>query len=96
MAVAVLASASFVNASTPSFNISPASITASQEKVEVKPEELPDAVKSALAAEPYSEWQVQKAFLVPGENDTQVYELALVKGEETSAVKFDQSGKVIE
>jgi hypothetical protein len=96
MAVAILTSVSLANA-TPTFaSITPASVTVDQEKVEVKPEELPDAVKATLAAEPYNAWQIQKAFLLPGENDTPVYEIALIKGEETSAVKLNKDGKVVE
>lgn len=95
MAVALFASVSMANASAISTS-SPFATVVNQEKVEIKPEELPDPVKAALAAEPYNAWQVQKAFQVPGENGANTYEVALVKGEETSTAKFDKDGKVIE
>lgn len=96
MATAILASVSLANASNPSIHTSSASVIINQEKVEIKPEELPDKVREALGAAPYNTWQVQKAYRVPGENETQTFEIALVKGEETSTVKFDNDGKVIE
>ena len=95
MAVALFASVSMAIASAISTS-SPFATVVNQEKVEIKPEELPDPVKAALAAEPYNAWQVQKAFQVPGENGANTYEVALVKGEETSTAKFDKDGKVIE
>lgn len=97
MAVAVLASVSFANAyHITEKSSSPAIMATLQEKVEIKPEELPDAVKTTLGNETYQSWQVQKAFIVPTDNGDQVYELALVKGEETQTVRLDKDGKVIE
>jgi len=93
LAAILFASASMVNATTVT---SPASVMIIQEKVEIKPEELPDAVKSALAAEPYNAWQVQRAFMVPDGEGANYYEVTLSKGEETSTAAFDKDGKVIE
>jgi hypothetical protein len=95
MAVAMFTAVSFANAtnivSSPS-----AAIVYNQEKTEIKPEELPDAVKSTLATEPYSEWQVQKAYVVRGEDGGQTFEAEVSKGEESQTIRFDQEGKVIE
>ncbi len=97
MAVAVLASVSFANASNiTEKSSSPVIVAALQEKVEIKPEELPDAVKTTLGNETYQSWQVQKAFIVPTNNGDQIYEIALAKGEETQTVKLDKDGKVVE
>lgn len=96
MSVALLATFSFANAAIQN-SIAPATvITASQDKVEVKPEDLPEAVKTALAAAPYNEWKVEKAYLVPGENESKHFEISLSKGEEMNTVKLDKDGKVIE
>jgi hypothetical protein len=85
MAVAMLATFSYANATnTVKYNPA-ASIAVNQDKVEVKPEDLPEAVKATLAAAPYNEWKVEKAFLVPGE-----------EGEDTAIVKLDGEGKVVE
>lgn len=95
MAVAMLATFGIANASAN--NNTPATVmSVSQDKVEVKPEELPDAVKATLAAAPYNEWKVEKAYLVPGENESSHFEISLSKGEEVSTVKLDSDGKVIE
>lgn len=96
MAVAMLATFSFANASN-SVNTQPASaVTISQDKVEVKKEDLPEAVKSTLSAAPYSEWKIEKAYMVPGENEKNHFEISLSKGEEISTVKLDKDGKVLD
>lgn len=96
MAAAFIATSTFANTSGIITGNPAATISASQDKVEVKPEDLPEAVKATLAAAPYNEWKVEKAFLVPGENETSHFEISLSKGEEVSAVKLDKDGKVIE
>jgi hypothetical protein len=67
-----------------------------QEKVAVKPEDLPEAVKTALAGDAYKGWEVTGAFLVTKEDKTQYYEIAVKKGEETATVNLDKDGKTIE
>ncbi|GAB2781101.1 hypothetical protein GCM10027275_25860 [Rhabdobacter roseus] len=67
-----------------------------QEKVAVKPEDLPDAVKRTLSADPYTGWEVSQAFLVTGENNAQHYEVELKRGEETATAKLDQDGNKVE
>lgn len=95
MAVAMLTTVGFANANI-ILDSPTASVKVYQEKVEVKPEELPEAVKTTLNAAPYNEWQVEKAYLVPGENGTSHFEINLIKGEDKSTVKLDNEGKVIE
>lgn len=96
MAVAMIAAFSFTNASAHKM-INPAiEVRNAQDKVEVKPEDLPEAVKATLAAAPYNEWKVEKAYSVPGENETTYFEVSLSKGEDTATVKLDKDGKVIQ
>ncbi len=97
MAVAMIAAFSFANASASNNMINPAiEVRAAQDKVEVKPEDLPEPVKATLAAAPYNEWKVEKAYSVPGENETTHFEISLSKGEDTATVKLDKDGKVIQ
>ncbi|WP_149242100.1 hypothetical protein [Dyadobacter sp. 32] len=67
-----------------------------QEKVPVKPEDLPEAVKTALAGDAYKGWEVTGASLVTKEDKTQYFEIAVKKGEETATVNLDKEGKKVE
>ena len=71
-------------------------ITSAQEKVAVKPEDLPEAIKTTLSGDTYAGWQVTSAFLVTKEDNSQFYELSLKKGEETSTLNLDKDGKKVE
>jgi len=71
-------------------------ITSVQEKVAVKPEDLPEAIKTTLSGDTYAGWQVTSAFLVTKEDNSQFYELSLKKGEETSTLNLDKDGKKVE
>ncbi len=71
-------------------------VTVAQEKVAVKPEDLPEAVKTTLAGDAYAGWEVTGAFLVTKQDNTQYFEIALKKGEETSTVNLDKDGKKVE
>ncbi|HLT80127.1 MAG TPA: hypothetical protein VKZ86_03810 [Cyclobacteriaceae bacterium] len=63
------------------------------EKMQIQPEELPDAVKAALNSEDYTGWQISAAYKY-AEKD--VYEVELKKGEEVATVKFDKDGQKVE
>lgn len=65
------------------------------EKKPVKVEELPDAVKAALAGDDYKEWMAEKAYHVKPATGTEHYEIELKKGEEVKTVKLDKDGKVV-
>lgn len=65
------------------------------EKKPVKVEELPDAVKAALAADDYKDWKAEKAFWVKPASGSEYYEIELKKGEEAKTVKLDKDGKVV-
>ena len=71
-------------------------IISNQEKVAVKPEDLPEAIKTTLSGDTYAGWQVTSAFLVTKEDNSQFYELSLKKGEETSTLNLDKDGKKVE
>jgi hypothetical protein len=65
------------------------------DKVSVRPEDLPEAVKSTLAGS-YSEWKVSSAFLVTKEDNSQYYEVNIKKGEESATVNLDKYGKKLD
>lgn len=71
-------------------------ISVTQEKVAVKPEDLPEAVKTTLAGDAFAGWEVTGAFLVTKEDKSQYFEIGLKKGEETATVNLDKDGKKVE
>lgn len=85
-----------VNAATISEPTAATIVYTQQEKVEVPVKDLPEAVKTTLATDAYSGWEVSKAYLVTGEDNVRYYQIDLIKGEETSSVNLDADGKKIE
>lgn len=69
---------------------------AQQEKTPIKLEELPDAVKTTLSGEEYSEWTPSNAFVASTEEGTKYFEITLKKEEEVKVVNLGEDGKVIE
>lgn len=67
-----------------------------QDKVAVRPEDLPEPVKSTLANDGYADWKVAGAYLVTKENNTQYYEINLKKGDESSTVNLDKYGRKVD
>ena len=65
-------------------------------KTPVKPEELPDAVKTTLASDKYKEWIPTAAFLVTAKDKTEWYQVDVKKGEETASLKIGKDGVVVE
>ena len=65
--------------------------TSKEDKVAVKPENLPDGIKKTIKGEDFSGWTVKKAFLVK-EGETEYYELQVAKGSESARVKLDKNG----
>lgn len=63
------------------------------EKVPVKPEALPQGIKTTLAGADYQGWTVSNAYLVKGE--TKHYEITLAKGEEKKTIHLDEAGKEV-
>lgn len=60
----------------------------------VKPEELPEAVKTALSGEAYKDWTIAAASLVK-EGETEYYKIQLTKGEEKQEVKLNKEGQAV-
>lgn len=62
----------------------------------IEPENLPQGIKTALAAEEYTGWTVSTAYLVEPEEKEAYYEISLEKvGEEDlKVVKMDADGKL--
>ena len=63
-----------------------------QDKVTVKPEDLPDGIKKTIKGDEFSGWTVKKAFLVTEPDNTQYYELQVANGKENARVKLDKNG----
>lgn len=61
-------------------------------KVKIKPEDLPDAVKTTLNSDDYKDWEISAAYK---HEDTEIYEVELKSGAETKTLKFDKDGNQI-
>lgn len=70
-------------------------VITTQSKVAVRPEDLPEAVKSTLAGS-YSEWKISSAYLVTRDDNSQYYEINMKRAEETSTLNLDKYGKKID
>ncbi|WP_159467699.1 hypothetical protein [Dyadobacter sp. 3J3] len=70
--------------------------TVTQEKVSVKPEDLPAAVKATINSDAFAGWKVTTAYLVTNDDKTQYYDLSVKKGSENARVKLDKNGKNVE
>ncbi len=62
------------------------------EKVKIKPEELPEAVRTKLSGDAYKGWEVSTAYMY---KESKTYEVELKKSGETKTVKFDKDGKEV-
>jgi hypothetical protein len=62
------------------------------EKVEIKKEELPTAVTTALAGNDYKGWEITKAYQYKESGN---FEVELKNGDQSKTVKLDKEGKVI-
>ncbi|TKT90258.1 hypothetical protein [Dyadobacter frigoris] len=71
-------------------------ITVTQEKVSVKPEDLPAAIKATINSDAFAGWKVTTAYLVTNDDKTQYYDLSVKKGSENARVKLDKNGKNVE
>lgn len=64
-----------------------------EEKVKIKAEELPDAVKEKLQSDAYKAWTIVEVYHVKTSDQ---YEVEVKNDAETKTLKFDKSGNVIE
>jgi hypothetical protein len=71
-------------------------LTITQDKVSVKPDDLPAAVKATINSEAFAGWKVVEAFLVTADDKTQYYDLSVKKGNENARVKLDKDGRNVE
>lgn len=67
----------------------------SQERVAVKPEDLPEKVRDAFNTKSYTDWEIEEAFLVTEDNGAQYYELSVRKADERSRIKITKEGQVM-
>ena len=67
-----------------------------QDKMSVKPEDLPEPIKASLMSGAYSSWEVTEAFLITKEDKTQFYEIIVKKGSEMSKINLDKDGRKVE
>ncbi|WP_426292112.1 hypothetical protein ACN9ML_19085 [Dyadobacter endophyticus] len=70
-------------------------VIAEQSKVAIRPEDLPEPVKSTLSGA-YAEWKVTSAYLVTRDDNSQYYEVNIKRAEETSTLNLDKYGKKID
>ena len=63
------------------------------EKVKIKKEELPDAVRTALAGNDYKGWEISECYMWKESGN---YEVELKNGDQKKTVKLDKDGKVVE
>jgi hypothetical protein len=69
---------------------STSAVATQDDKVKIKAEELPEAVKKSLEAQEYKGWLINAAYHV---KSTDSYEVELKNGAETKTFKFDKEGK---
>jgi hypothetical protein len=62
------------------------------EKIKIKNEELPEAVKKTLAGDEYKGWEVSNAYMY---KESGTYEVEVKKGTELKTFKFDKEGKLV-
>ncbi len=63
-----------------------------QEKVAVKPADLPKGIQSVIKSDDFKGWEITDAFLVTAPDKSQYYELSVKKGKESARVKLDKDG----
>lgn len=66
-----------------------------QERVEVKAEDLPEKVKASVGHKTELAWTIQKAYLITNEDKTEFYELFVQKPDGETWMKVDKEGKVL-
>ncbi len=63
------------------------------EKVKMKMEDLPEAVKTTLTTEPYNGWKAETVYLNKTKDH---YEIEVKKGTEKRTLKISKDGKAVE
>ncbi|MDQ3047099.1 MAG: hypothetical protein M3R27_06085 [Bacteroidota bacterium] len=65
-----------------------------QSRLQIKPEELPEAVKKTLAEDKYKGWEISAVYWV--KSKMEYYEVLMVKETASKTFKFDKEGKAVE
>lgn len=65
-------------------------IKGEDQRLPVKPEELPEPVKKMLADEQYRDWKIAEAYMV--QEERKIYEITLSRGQEKMVIKVDEKG----
>ena len=65
-------------------------------KTPVELKDLPEAVQKTLQTDPVKEWTPTAAFLVTKSDKSTFYQVDVKKGEETSSLKIDKDGKIVQ
>ena len=91
LSLMMIASVGFVSVASPVSTDSGYSLL-QDDKEKIKPEELPEQVKTTLNGDEYKGWLVQTAYRIKSKD---VYEVELKKGAETKTLRFDKEGKVV-
>ena len=81
------------NTTTRATEHNPVTLSANvQEKVAVKPADLPKGIQSVIKSDDFKGWEITDAFLVTAPDKSQYYELSVKKGKESARVKLDKDG----
>jgi hypothetical protein len=72
----------------------PVTVVEDDNKTQVDPAALPDAVKTTLSGDAYKGWTVSTAWLVKNGN-SEYYEIQLSKDNQKNTVKLDKDGKTV-
>lgn len=94
-AVLAFAGMTTVNAETIKTPVASAIVMNLQDKTPIDAQDLPDAVKTALAGDDYSEWTVKEAYSIQA-GGVSTYEISLQKGDESRVVNLNEAGEAAE
>ncbi len=65
-----------------------------ESRLQIKPEELPEAVKKTLEEDKYKGWEISSVYWV--KSKMEYYEVLMVKETASKTFKFDKEGKAVE
>src|SRR5690606_3691596 len=94
-AVLAFAGMTTVNAETIKTPVASAIVMNLQDKTPIDAQDLPDAVKTALAGDDYSEWTVKEAYSIQA-GGVSTYAISLQKGDESRVVNLNEAGEAAE
>jgi hypothetical protein len=92
LALAIVCAASVFSANAATVTRRTSTSVVFDEKVKIKKEDLPDAVKSALAGNDYKGWEISECYMY---KEAGTYEVELKNGDQKKTVKLDKDGKTI-